>query len=65
MGRRRLLTDWQWRKIEPLLPRPRSRGRPWRDNREVLEGILWILRTGARWQKICQPLEVHLRSGAG
>ena len=35
--------------IEPLLPELPSgkRGRPWRDNREVLEGILWGMRTGA------------------
>jgi len=49
MSRGSYLTEKQWRKIEPLLPKMRSRGRPWRKNREVLEGILWILRTGARW----------------
>ena len=52
MARRRFLTDEMWAKIGPLLPEmPRSAkgGRPWRDNREVLEGILWILRTGAPW----------------
>ena len=26
-----------------------SRGRPWRSNREVFEGILWLLRSGAGW----------------
>ena len=48
------LTDKQWEFIAPLLPKPRSgpgkKGRPQRNNREVLEGILWILRTGARWK---------------
>ena len=51
----RLLTDAQWEKIEPLLPRPRKRprgGRPPAANRRVLEGILWILRSGARWQDL-------------
>jgi len=47
-----LLTDEQWEQIEPLLPplpaHPKG-GRPWCDNRRVLEGILWILKTGARW----------------
>lgn|GEM_PF-6492726 len=42
--------------IEPLLPelpkRPDDRGRPWRDSREVLNGILWILRTGAQWSEM-------------
>ena len=50
-----LLTDQQWEKIAPLLPRLRKNprgGRPWADNRRVLEGILWILRTGARWQEL-------------
>lgn len=50
--RRKFLTDEQWEKIEPLLPElPRTRrgGRPWIENRKVLEGILWILRTGAPW----------------
>ena len=26
-----------------------KQGRPWRGNREVLDGILWVLRTGAPW----------------
>jgi transposase len=48
----RLLTDAQWEKIRPLLPkRPRrpKGGRPRKDDRNVLEGILWVLRSGARW----------------
>jgi transposase len=47
-----LLTEAQWKKIAPLLPKPpkhRRGGRPWIENRRVLEGILWILRSGARW----------------
>jgi len=48
------LTDEQWKKIEPLLPQPkrRKRGRPPKDNRCVLEGILWVLKTGARWRDV-------------
>jgi len=48
----RLLTEAQWEKIRPLLPKPRQRpkgGRPRVNDRKVLEGILWILRSGARW----------------
>src|SRR5262249_31783916 len=44
------LTDKQWTVLAPLLkPRRRAdgRGRPWRDPRDVLNGGLWILRTGA------------------
>ena len=50
-----LLTEAQWEKIAPLLPKPpkqRKGGRPWIQNRRVLEGILWILRSGARWQDL-------------
>ena len=42
------LSDEQWAKLEPLLPQMRSRGRPWADSRRVLEGILGVLKTGAR-----------------
>jgi len=60
MARREELTDEQWAVIAPLIPenprREDGRGRPWRDNREVLNGILWILRTGARWQDLPERL---------
>ncbi len=50
------LTDAQWAILAPLLPRPRlrrdRRGRPWRDPRDVLNGILWVLRTGAPWKDL-------------
>ena len=49
------LTDRQWSRLEPLLPRsPRGRkgGRPWIDNRAVLDGIFWVLKTGARWRDL-------------
>ncbi len=49
----RLLSDAQWEKVRPLLPPAGNRargGRPCREDRKVLEGILWILRSGARWQ---------------
>jgi len=46
------LSDEQWKKIEPLLPPSSGRGRPWADNRRVLEGILWVLKTGARWRDL-------------
>ena len=47
------LTDLQWELISPLLPvyrrRKDGRGRPRQDVRAVLNGALWILRTGAQW----------------
>jgi transposase len=50
-----MLSDRQWRMLEPLLPRLRGGpkgGRPWADDRATLEGILWVLKTGARWQDL-------------
>ncbi|MBI1292812.1 transposase, partial [bacterium] len=50
------LTDQQWVILYPLIPPPKrrqdGRGRPWRGNRECLEGILWVLKTGARWRDL-------------
>ena len=49
------LTDTQWEIIEPLFePKRRAdgRGRPWREAREVLNGVLWVLRTGAPWKDL-------------
>ena len=47
------LTEEQWQVLEPLIPEPPRRedgkGRPRRNPREVLDGILWTLRTGAQW----------------
>ena len=47
------LTDEQWFIIQPLIPdpprRPDGRGRPWRDARDIMNAVLWILRTGAPW----------------
>jgi len=49
------VTDEQWAKFEPLLPkcRPSSKGgRQRRSNREVFEGIAWVRRSGARWKDL-------------
>ena len=56
MPRREELQDEQWALIEPLLPKVRrradGRGRPRCEDRAVLNGILWILRSGARWKDL-------------
>lgn len=50
---RMVLTDEKWDKIKPLLPQERGYwGRPSRSHREIIEGILWILRTGAPWRDL-------------
>ena len=50
------ITDQQWEVIAEILPKPKSapgkRGRPAQDQREVLNGILWICRTGAQWNEM-------------
>lgn len=46
------LTDAQWARIAPLLPPPKGRGRHRADDRRTLNGILWVLRSGARWQDL-------------
>ena len=50
------LTNEQWNRIGPLIqastPPKDPRGRKPRDPRDVLNGILWILRTGAPWQDL-------------
>lgn len=49
----RRLTDEQWEILEPLIPDPaqriETRGAPATDRRALLDGIVWILRTGSPW----------------
>jgi transposase len=45
------LSDFEWSVIQPLLPQ-KSRGVPRVDDRRVLNGIFWRLRTGAPWADI-------------
>ena len=52
------LTNEQWNRIEPIIlslaPAKDPRGRKARDPREVMNAILWILRTGAPWKDLPQ-----------
>src|SRR3954467_14666782 len=53
--RRYELSDPQWARIAPLFPqraRPGTVGRPPSDNRPIVNGILWILHTGAPWRDL-------------
>jgi transposase len=47
------LTNSQWERLAPLLPpqKPQT-GRPAHDHRPIINGILWILRTGAPWRDL-------------
>jgi hypothetical protein len=47
------LTDEHWEQVRPLLPpqKPQT-GRPATDHRLVVEGILWVVRTGSSWREL-------------
>ena len=51
--RRHELTDEQWALVEPHVPRSTARtGRPPSDPRRMLNGIFWVLHTGAPWRDL-------------
>jgi transposase len=53
--RRYELSDRQWERIASFFQDPThhdGRGRPWNDHRQVLNGILWALHTGAPWRDL-------------
>ncbi len=47
------LTEPEWQQLAPLLPQPQGkRGRPRRPDRLLIEGMLWLARTGAPWRDL-------------
>jgi transposase len=51
--RRYELTDAQWARLEPLLPPEKPwTGRPNDDHRQILNGIVWVLNSGAPWRDL-------------
>lgn len=49
----RILTEQMWQRVAALLPPERGhRGRPAKDNRQMLEAMLWRLQTGAPWRDL-------------
>ena len=52
--RRYELKDEEWEKIKELLPAENTgkRGRPAKDNRQILNGIIWVVRSGAPWRDL-------------
>ena len=51
MRRRHELTESEWARLAPLLP-PRKAGKRRKDDRLVIDGILWKLATGAPWRDL-------------
>jgi len=49
------LTEFEWKTIQPLLPN-KPRGVPRVDDRRVLNGIFWILRSGCQSARKCDPI---------
>ena len=50
-----VVTDEQWSRLEPWLPKPKPApkgGRKPRGNREVFDGIIWVWPSGARWNDL-------------
>ena len=63
---RHALSDDHYAIIEPLLPTNDRPGHPWKGHRSVIDGILWILHTGAPWRDLprddLRPLADRLRA---
>ena len=55
------LSEQQWQRIEPLLPPLKSgkRGHPYGDHRPIINGILWVLNTGAPWADLPERSGPH------
>ena len=53
MSKRHELTDEQWERLQPLLPpqKPKT-GRPAEDHRTIINGMLWVVGTGAPWRDL-------------
>src|SRR5215204_3924421 len=53
MSRERVLTDVQWKRIAPLMPSSEGvKSRPFRDHRQVVEGVIYRFRTGLAWRDL-------------
>jgi transposase len=53
MVKRYELSDGQWERVRDLLPgKAGDPGRTGRDNRQFVNGVLWVLRSGARWHDL-------------
>jgi transposase len=53
------LTEREWQIIQPILP-SKPRGIPRVDDRRVLNGIFWVLRSGAPWRDLPERYGPHM-----
>ena len=51
------LSDAQWKYLKPLLPPSAWRGRPRANEREILNGIFYVLRTGCQWEDLPHDIQ--------
>ncbi len=54
MSRKYEITNKEWKEIKDLLPPENTgqKGRPRKDNRTMLNGMLWIFRSGGQWERL-------------
>jgi putative transposase len=58
---RLVLSDAAWERMAPLIiDRPDQKGSTGRDNRMFVEGVLWIVRTGAPWRDLPELFGVEV-----
>ena len=60
-AKRHELTDAQWERIKDLIPRAKA-GRPPKDDRMMLNAMLWLARSGAAWVDNTTYTELQLKS---
>ena len=62
---RHRLTDDQWELIRDVFPSPAATGRKPLDRRKIVDGVLWLSRTGAPWRDGAVNFQSQHRSGEG
>ena len=56
------LSDAQWKRIKRLLLKPKRLGRPRVNEREVINGILYVLTTGCRWEDLPHDIDASYQT---
>lgn len=56
------LSDAQWSRLKRLVPKAKRRGRPRANEREVLNGVLYVLSTGCRWEDLPHDIKASYQT---